>query len=481
MIDKLRSLSRDTLIYGTNTIIGRFLNFILVPFYTNKFLPSEFGIVALLYSYIAILNVVFSIGLESGYMRFASTNEAGSKKQNFSNPFLIVLFNAFFLSLIIFVFSAHLSELFQIDERHIVLIKYSALILFLDTIVLIPFAYLRLNNRPKSFAGIKIISIVINVALNIVLISYFNFGIEAVFISNIAASGVTLLMLIPVVMRNMTLTFNKELVNELLRFSLPYIPAGISANIVQIIDRPILKYLTGDKEVGIYQANYRLGIFMMLIVAMFEFAWRPFFLNNAKDPDAKNIFSKVLTLFVAGSTLVFLLITVLIENVVKISLPFGFTLIGKDYWSGLSIVPVILFAYLLNGMYVNFTAGIYIEKKTKYLPLITGIGAASNIAANFLLIPIYSYMGAAIATLVSYFLMMIGIYYFSNKYYPVNYEYRKIGMAFVLLFTVTVLYFVINGISEIPWYLKIVFPAVYVFLLHVFKVFSLSSVRKLFS
>ncbi len=387
MIDKIKSLSKDTLVYGINTIIGRFLTFFLVPFYTNKFLPGEYGIVAILYSYIAILNVFFSLGLESGYMKFASSKEVGTEKENFSNPYLITFFNSLFMSGLIFIFSPDLTNVFQIGDQYSYLIRYSALILLFDTIVLIPFAYLRLNDKAKSFAAIKIINIIINVTMNVILIAYFDFGIEAVFISNLIASAVTFIILIPVLLKNLSFSFDKKLLRELLSFSIPYIPAGFAAYIIQIIDRPILKYLTNDDTVGIYQASYRLGIFMMLIVSMFEYAWRPFFLNNAREPEAKNIFSKVLTLFILVSSFIFLIITVLINDIVKMELPYGYHLIGKAYWAGLSIVPVILFAYLLNGIYINFMAGIYIEKKTKYLPVITGLGAVSNIVANFILDP----------------------------------------------------------------------------------------------
>lgn len=480
MIDKLKSLSKDTLIYGANTIVGRFLNFFLIPFYTHKFLPAEFGIVAILYSYIAILNVFFSIGLESGYMKFASTLETGTKKQNFSNPFILVLLNSLFLSSLIFLFSSDLTGLFQIGENYSYLIRYSALILLFDTVILIPFAYLRLHNKAKSFAGIKILNIVINVMMNIVLISYFDFGIEAVFISNLVASVITFILLIPVIKANIEIKFNRELVMELFRFSIPYIPAGIAANIIQIIDRPILKYLTDDKTVGIYQANYRLGIFMMLVVSMFEYAWRPFFLNNAKDPDAKKIFAKVLTVFVLAASFIFLVITVFIENIVKMDLPFGYNLIGKAYWAGLSIVPVILFAYLLNGMYVNFMAGIYIEKKTKYLPLITGIGAVSNIVMNFILIPEYSYMGAAVSTLISYLLMMLGIYVVSNKFYRINYEYRKIGLIFASLAVTTALYYYVNISFSVSWIAKSVFPLIFIILTFLTGIISKSEIGNLF-
>lgn len=478
MIEKIKSLSKETLIYGTNTIIGRFLNFFLVPFYTNIFIPAEFGIVAILYAYIAMLNVFFSIGMESGYMKFASTLEVGTKKQNFSDPYLIVFLNSFFLSSIIFFFSPDFATLFQIDAEFSYLIKYTALILFFDSIVLIPFACLRLNNNAKSFAAIKIISVIVNVMMNLVLILQFHFGIEAVFISNLISSVVTFLFLLPEILKNLELTFNKKLVSELLRFSIPYIPAGIAANIIQVISRPILKFLTNDETVGVYQANYRLGIFMMLIVAMFEFAWRPFFLNNAKDPDARNIFSKVLTIFVVFTSAIFLILTVFIEDIVKMNLPFNVHLIGKAYWNGLDIVPVILFSYLLYGIYINFMAGIYIEKKTKYLPLITGLGAAANIIANFVLIPKYSYMGAAAATFASYLVMMLGGYYFSQKYYRIDYEYKKIGIVFISLAVVIVLYFYAHNYLNIQWYVKLIFPALFVFCLFYFKIFSIGQLKK---
>jgi len=478
MIEKIKSLSKDTLIYGTNTIVGRFLGFFLVPFYTNKFLPDEYGIITIIYSYIAILNVFFSIGLESGYMKFSSTLEVGSVKENFSNPYFIVIANSFFLSTLIYLFAPELTGVFQVSQDYAYLIRYSALILFFDSIVLIPFAYLRLNNKAKSFAGIKIINISLNVILNIVLILYFNFGIEAVFISNLISSAVTFIMLIPVLRGIITFRFNKGLIKELIYFSVPYIPAGIAANIVQIIDRPILKYLTDDKTVGIYTANYKLGIFMMLIVSMFEFAWRPFFLNNAKDPDAKKLFSKILTVFVAFASVVFLFLTVFIDNIVKMDLPFGSHLIGEAYWSGLEIVPVILFGYLFYGMYVNFMAGIYIEKKTKYLPLITGLGAAINVISNFILIPKLSFMGAAISTLISYFVMMAGIYIVSQKFYKVNYEYKKIGIIFTSLISVTAIYFILNSYMEINWIIKIVFPVIYILIIYFTGIFNRNVIKK---
>lgn len=479
MIDKIRSLSKDTLIYGVNTIVGRFLNFVLVPYYTNKFLPEEYGVVALLYSYIAILNVFFSIGLESGYMRFASQMETGTSKENFSNPYLLNVINSFFLGILIFIFADRFAYLFQVGEQYSYLVRYMAAILFFDSVVLIPFAYLRLNNRAMKFSTFKIINIVLNVALNFILISYFKMGIEAIFISNLAASVITFLLVVPIVSINWTFSFNKQLVNDLLKFSLPYIPVGIASNIIQIVDRPILKILSDDKTVGIYQANYKLGIFMMLVVSMFEYAWRPFFLNNAKEKNAKEIFAKVLTAFVIVGSIIVLSLSVFIVNIVKADLPFGFHLIGKDYWGGLDIVPIILFSYLFYGMYINFMAGIYIEKKTSYLSLIALAGAVLNVAGIFILYPLFGLQGVAGATLLSYIVMMASIYFVSNKFYPVKYEWGRIFSIIALMIIVYFVYYFMNRSLNLSWLVKLVFPIAYLFILKALKLFDPKILKRL--
>jgi O-antigen/teichoic acid export membrane protein len=428
MLDKIKSLSKQTLIYGTSTIVGRFLNFILVPFYTNVFPPSEYGIVAVIFAYIAFLNIIYSLGFEAGYFRFASAKEIGDEKQNFTQPFLTILCNSAFLSVMILVFSSGISGLTGVKDDNIII--YSAFILFFDALALVPFANLRLKNKAKLFATIKLINISVNVGLNLLLILVFKMGLVAVFISNLAASLVTLLILSPIIFRNLTLRFNSELFKELWKFSIPYLPAALASMVVQVVNILIMRYLTDVQTVGIYNANYKLGIFMMLVVSMFEYAWRPFFLNNAKEPGARELFAKILTIFTGGASLVLIILTFTIEDLIKIPLPFkdrGF-IIGPKYWSGVVIVPIVLFAYLFLGIYTNLIAGIYIEKKTKYLPFITGLGAALNIITCFVLIPLWSITGSALSTLVSYVSMAVYMYVVVQRFYPVNYEKGKIMM-----------------------------------------------------
>ncbi len=479
MREKIKSLSKDTLIYGTSTVIQRSLAFLLIPLYTNVFSPAGYGVISILFSYIAILNVFFSIGFESGYFKFASTLEVGDKKENFSLPFFSILINSTLLSAVLFIFPVQLSSLFQLSAANAPLLRYAALILFFDAAVLIPFAYLRLRRRARVFGALKVISITINVLLNLILILVLHWGIEAAFIANAVASGVTFLIFLPLIIKNLTFRFNKELYKELLKFSLPLIPAGIGANFVQVIDRPILRYLTDEKTVGIYQANYRLGILMMLFVSIYEFAWRPFFLQTAKEVNAKQIFSKIMTMFIFAMCFLFLVLSFYLENIVKIPLPVKGYLIGPDYWSGLNIIPIVLAGYLFYGIYVNLMVGIYVEKKTKYLPLITGIGAAVNIAANFLLIPKFGMTGAAYATLISYLAMTIAIYRTSSKFYKIDYEFSKIYLIFFVTGVTYAMYVFTSTTFLHNWYLKILFVILFFVLVFAFKIITLNDIRNL--
>jgi O-antigen/teichoic acid export membrane protein len=466
MLDKIKSLSKQTLIYGTSTIIGRFLNFILVPFYTNVFPPSEYGIVAVIFAYMAFLNIVYTLGFEAGYFRFASSKEIGTEKENFSIPFLIILGNALVLSIIIFIASGPISGIIGITD--VSMVRYAAFILFFDALTIIPFAFLRLKNKARLFASVKLVNICVNVAMNMILILVFKMGLIAVFISNLAASIITLIILLPVITKNLSFSFNKELFSELRKFSLPYLPAGLASIVVQVIYIPIIQYLTDMKTVGIYNANYKLGIFMMLIVAMFDYAWRPFFLNNAKEPNAKQLFSKILTFFIGASSLILILLTFFIDKVIEIPLPFKggsakTYLIGEKYWSGVIIVPVVLFSYIFLGTFTNLVAGIYIEKKTKYMPLITGLGAAVNIAACFILIPLIGIIGGAISSLLGYLTTAAFTYYVVQKFYPVKYEIsRLIAMYLINTAAIIIFYLTYPGLDL---FLRFIFFAVFASLL----------------
>ncbi len=441
MLHQLKRLGSETAIYGTSTIVGRFLNFLLVPFYTNVLHPGEYGIVTYVYSIIAFVNVIYAYGMESAYFKYASTKELGSKEQNFSTSFLTLVSSSLVFSALLLVFHNALQNSLRLPADEGAVIYYSIGMLLFDTMSIIPFAALRMEHRAKEFAALKVLNIVINVAMNIILLVGYHSGVIGIFISGFVASSATFLVLLPAIRRNLEIGIQRPLLRSLLTFGLPSIPAGLSAMAVQVIDRPILRALTDDATVGIYQANYRLGIFMMLIVQMYDYAWRPFFFSVAQESNAKEIFSRVLTYLILGMSVVFLALTLFIADIVKISI-FGRHLIHPSYWSGLPLVPIVLLGYLFLGIYTNVAAGIYIQKKTGYLPFITLVGALVNIVANYMLIPSMGMIGAAWATFWAYFGMAVAAYIVGRIVYPIDYEWGRILKIVLALVIVIAIYHV---------------------------------------
>jgi len=440
MFDKIRRLGKETAVYGVSTILGRFLTFLLTPLYTHVLAPDDLGVVATVYSYIAFLNVIYGYGMESAYMKYVSTRELGDERQTFTVPFVSVTLSSLALSVLLSVSAKPLSSAIALPPEYVSIVVYAAWILFFDAVTMIPFASLRMEGKAFRFATVRLLNIIINVACNGVLLFAFHMGVEGIFLSGLFSSAVTLLLLLPTIIPRLTTHWSGTLYRALLAFGLPYIPAGLATMMIQVIDRPILEALAGKAAVGVYQANYRLGIFMMLIVSMYDFAWRPFFLSHAGDPDAKPLFARIMTYFVLFMTTVFLVLSFFLGELVQIPVFWGHPLIAPAYWGGLGIVPVVLLAYLFLGIYNNLVAGIYIEKKTKHLPPITFAGAAINIAANYLLIPSYGIMGAAIATLLSYLVMAIVLYLVVQRFYPVPYELGRVARIAVAAGAVFALY-----------------------------------------
>ena len=424
MLDRIFKLGKEAAVYGLSSIVGRFLNFLLVPFYTNYLAKAEFGIQSNIYAYIAFAFVLYGYGMDSAYMRFVVSADPADKKQTLSIPYFSLLVTSVFFASIIHFFAVEISVLIG-AEGYSELIQYSGWILCFDTLVIVPFAYLRMSNRAKTFAALRILNIVINVVLTIVMLVVLKMKLEAIFIANLAASAATAMILAWIVLPQLTVRLSSGLFKDMLKFGFPYIPAGLAGIAIQVIDRPIVKALTDNDTLGVYSANYRLGVLMMLVVGMFDYAWRPFFLTHANEPDAPKLFSKVFTYLVTLLMFVFVTGSLFVGDVVRIKM-FGGYFINPKYWEGLSIVPIVLFAYVFTGAYVNFIVGVYLEKKTKYIPYATGAGAVVNVVANLILIPRFGIAGAATATLLSYLVMAVGIYFPSQRFYHVDYEWGKL-------------------------------------------------------
>ncbi len=469
MFDKLKQLTKETAIYGISTILGRFLNFILVPFYTNIFPPEEYGIVTNVYAFIAIMNIIFIYGMDSAYIKFAASEEFPDKKETFSTTSISIILTSILFAFIVLAFDQPVIRFLSISVDYSVIITYTILILVLDALAVIPFIFIRLENKALLFTSIKIGGIVLNVALNIILIVFLGWGVEAVFLSNVAASLFILLCLLPLYFKNFRIKFNPVLFKRLLKFGLPYLPGGMAAIFLHVIDRPIVEHLTDLKTLGIYQANYRLGIFMMLFVMMFQYAWQPFFLQNAKEGNAKEIFSKVFTYFTIIGGIILVAISLFIDDLVKIQI-MNRSFIGEAYWGGLSIVPIILLAYLFNGFHYIFSAGLFIKEKSNSVPLIMGIAAGVNVAVNFALIPTMHIFGAALATLASYFVLAAGFFIVSQRLYEIKYEYTKMFRLFLILTGSGFVYYYMISTPGLGILFKVLFFLLFVLALLILKV-----------
>jgi len=445
MLDKLKELTKDTAIYGISTMVGRFLNFLLVPFYTNIFVPAQYGIVNQVYAIILIVNVILLFGMDTAYMKNAVLVKNSDEEKNiFSTPYFTVAIVSLCICLIIVLLERPLFSLLEIPSNYNYLIYYTALILFLDSMTIIPFVKLRIERKAKKFALFKILSIFLNLIMNFTLILKFKLGIEAILISNVASSALSFLLLSPTIFKSFKFHIDFQLLKKLLKFGLPFLPAGLSSMMIQGIDRPILTKLTNLNVAGIYSANYKLGIFMMLFVSMFQFAWQPFFFQHAEEKNIKQVFAKILTYFTIVSCLILVILSLFIDDIIKIQILHR-TLIGAKYWSGVIIVPIVLFGYVFNGIYYILSAGMFIKEKSLYIPIITGSGALINVGVNLLLIPVWGIVGAALATLVAYFFMAVGVYFVTQKFYMVHYENSKVLITmFFVLVAATLYYYLFN-------------------------------------
>ncbi|MDY0083130.1 MAG: oligosaccharide flippase family protein, partial [Ignavibacteriaceae bacterium] len=228
MKDKLKELTKDTAIYGISTMLGRFLNFLLVPFYTNIFLPADYGVINVLYSYIAIFNILFIYGMDSAYLKYAAFKEIGDEKDNFSTPYISIFSTSIIFLFVFIILKNPIAAFIEIDASQNYLIVLSALIMFFDANSVIPFLKLRLDRKAKLFSALRVANILLNIGLNIFLIIKLKWGIEAVFVSNLIATIVTWLLVLPIVVSNFRFSFHTKLFKKLLKFGLPYLPAGFA-------------------------------------------------------------------------------------------------------------------------------------------------------------------------------------------------------------------------------------------------------------
>lgn len=451
-INPIKSLAGQTVVYGMGTILPRLLNYLLVPFYTRIFEKEVYGQITELYAYIAFFLVFLTFGMETAFFRFA---QKGDPKRIFSNALSSIIITTFgFLLAMFFLYEPIAQAIHYAGNPEFIV--FIALIVSLDAITAIPFAMLRKQNKARLFAIIKLVNVSFNIGLNILFILVFPqfskdladvfFGRDTnlvvwVFISNLLASFVSMLMLWPV-LKSFRWEISREILKPMLNYALPVLVVGLAGMVIEMIDKILLKYLIPEAQnpmaqLGIYGANYKLGILMTLFIQMFRYAAEPFFFAEAEKKKSPELFAKVMNYFVIAGLLIFLLGTLYIDI-------FKY-FIGENYHEGLGIVPVVLMANLFYGIYFNLSIWYKLTDRTGDGAKISVAGAILTILLNLALIPVIGYHGAAWVHFICYFFMMVASYIWGQKVYPIPYQLKPI----FLYTAIAVLFFGISSYLDI--------------------------------
>ncbi|MBK1650133.1 lipopolysaccharide biosynthesis protein [Rhabdochromatium marinum] len=438
-MNPLKRLAAQTAVYGVSSVFGRFLNYLLVPLFTYSFAPAAYGVVAEFYAYMGFLAVLLVFGLETGYFRFRADDPSAAISVYATVVRTLLLANGLFLVAAI-VWRQPLADVLR-HGAHPEYIVWTAAILALDSIGAAAFARLRAEHRAGRFATIKLLEIGANIGLNLFFIvlcreafaadpaSWLGrlwrpeIGIGYVFIANLIASVIKLALLSPQLV-DAVRGFDRQLLVRLLRYSLPLVVVGMAGIVNEMLDRAALKYLlpydnaTNMAQLGIYSACYKLSILMTLFIQAFRYAGEPFFFAYAKQQDARLTYARVLTGFVVFCVVILLF--------VGLNLDVFQYFVGAPYRAGLTVVPLLLIANLLLGIYVNLSIWYKLTDRTLLGAGVALLGAGVTVVMLVWLVPRFGYQGAAWAHLACYAVMVLLSYLLGRRYYPVPYDVKRV-------------------------------------------------------
>lgn len=444
----LKKLAGHTAIYGLTTIAGRFLNYLLTPLHTSILLPSEYGVVTSIYAYIAFLNVVYTYGMETAYFRF-STKDASQSNKSFQNAFLSVFFSSLIFTGFIYLFSNQIASFLGYANAGSI-VRWVSYILALDAISAIPFAKLRLLKKVYLFSAAKILSILINIFLNVFFLyfcpailndgllpefqpfisSFYNLEnpLRYIFIANLVANFIYLPFILSA-FKSFRLGFDFDYFKTMFWYSFPILLTGLAGTVNEMFSRLMLERMLPNgfyphqsnlDALGVFGACYKMAVFMTISIQAFRFASEPFFFSNAKDKNAPEMYARVMHFFVLACMCIFLIVSVNVDWLSSLFLR------NEIYKTGLNIVPVLLLANVFMGIYFNLSIWYKLTDKTFWGTYITLGGAAITVVSNIVLIPYFGYSGSVWATFVTYFTMVVFSYFIGQKYFKVPYNIYNI-------------------------------------------------------
>lgn len=444
-MNPLKKLASQTALYGISSILGRSLNYLLVPLYTSQFLPEAFGVYTELYAYVGFLVVLLTYGMETTLFRFA--NQQPDNQRIYSTALVSLLVSSLVFAMVFTLAAGPIATAMKYPNNP-EYIQWFAWILALDALSALPFAKLRLENNALRFATIRLVNIGINIGLNLFFL-YFakpaydaggtgwlascyhpTIGIGYIFIANLVASAVTFVLLLPQY-RQLANGFDTATWKRMLNYGLPLVIVGFAGIINETLDRALMKYLlpydhdTNMHELGVYGANYKLAMLMTIFIQAYRYAAEPFFFSQANEQNSKPLFAKLLNYFALAGAFIFLLVTLFIDV-------FKWFIRNPEFHEGLNVVPVLLMANLFFGLYVSLSIWYKLSDKTGLGGWVALSAAGLTIALNVWWIPLYGYTGSAWATLVVYIYLALVSWMLGNKYYPVPYQMGRIAIYIVL-------------------------------------------------
>lgn len=452
----LRKVAGHTVIYGLSSVVPRLLNYILVPLHTRVFFQEDYGVVTEMYAYLAVLLVVLTYGMETGFFRFSS-NDSDTNVTYSTTFFSLLTSSTVFIALASIFAHPIVSTMGYPGKPEYVILLAS--IIGLDAFATIPFAKLRLISKPYTFALIKIVGVTLNVLANFFFllicpkyeifqtIGIYNpdLGITYIFISNLLGTLVStaLVFFIPGLLPT---TFSFKRLKTILLYSFPLLVSGIGGSSNEFFDRIFFKYLADEAtnplyQLGIYGANVKLAVLMTLFIQMYRYAVEPFIFSNVKDKNSPTMYANLTKHFLFFALLIFLGVSLFTE-IFQV-------LIGKNFREGIGVVPILLLSNLFFGLYFNVSIWFKIANKTWYGIFYTFAGALITIALYVLLIPRIGYYGAAVTKLVCYIFMTIICYFGGKKHYPVPYDIRN----FLIYIVAAVALFIAGYFVNIDIYL----------------------------
>lgn len=418
MFEQIKRLARHSAVYGVSDALNRSIGFLLMPLYTRLLNDGEIGLYTLGYLFAAFIGIFYFWGLNNAFLRyFVTADQRDERCALFSTTYLFLFILSLSLSACLWIFPSWISGLAFKGGGYPDVIRLIGGILFFDTLSSLSFLVLRAQERSGIYLRLYTLKFFLTIGLNVAFVGGIRHGVRGVFEANVIASavlfGVSFRYGLPYFRR----VFSAPRLKLLLAFGMPYVPTLLADRVIQLSDRKILEWFTDRDVVGLYSVGYRFGMIAFFFVKAFEIAWQPFFLSISKDADAKQVYARVMTYFLLIGSVLFLLICFLTSVV--------FPWYAPKREAASSVVPLIVLSYLLYGLYVNLIVGAYLQSRTRVLPLVVGGAAVVNVVLNFALIPPYGMMGAAVATLVAYMVMVVFLHEALKRSYPIAYEWVR--------------------------------------------------------